>query len=133
MGSSLRPDRAAFWLATGAVAWAAAFTVWVLTASFYEPGGETILAVNDELSVRIALFAPLVTSALVWLALHVACRDNNRAARRLGLAAASILLVFAILTSFTIGTFVLPGALALTAAATMTPVGPPPTAPTQRT
>lgn len=131
MGSSLRPHRAAFWLATGAVAWAAAFTVWVLTASFYEPGGQTILAANEEISVRIALFMPLLTSALVWLALHIACRNDNRAARSLGLAAASTLLVFAILTGFSIGTFVLPGAIALTAAAAMTPVGPRPAARTQ--
>ena len=131
MGSLLPPRRAAFWLATGAVAWASAFTVWVLTASFYEPGGKTILAANEELRVRIALFVPLVTSALVWLALHVACRNDNRAARSLGLAAASTLLIFAILTGFTIGTFVLPGAIALTAAATMTPVRPRPTAPTR--
>lgn len=132
MSSSRRPHRAAFWLATAAVAWATAFTVWVLTASFYEPGGEPILAVNEELSVRIALFVPLVMSGLVWLALHIACRNDNRAARSLGLAAASILLLFAILTGFTIGTFVLPGAVALTAAAALTPVGSPPIARTQR-
>jgi hypothetical protein len=65
----------------------------------------------------------VVASALVWLTLHVACRSDSRAARSLGLAAASILLVFAILTGFTIGTFVLPGAIALTAAAALTPVG----------
>ncbi len=132
MGSSLRPHRAAFWLATAAVAWAVAFTVWVLTAPFYEPGGETILAANEELSVRIALFVPVVISALVWLALHIACRNDSRAARSLGLAAAAILLVFAILTGFTIGAFVLPGAIALTAAATLTPVRRRPTARTQR-
>jgi hypothetical protein len=124
MSSSLRPRRAAFWLATGAVAWAIGFTAWVLTASVYEPGGETILAANEELIVRIAVFAPLVTSALVWLALHIACRDANRVARSVGLAAASTLLVFALLTGFTIGMFVLPGAIALTAAAAMTPIGP---------
>ncbi|HVF78869.1 MAG TPA: hypothetical protein VNA28_11275 [Solirubrobacteraceae bacterium] len=132
MSSSRRPRRASFWLATAAVAWAAAFTVWVLTASFYEPGGETILAANEELSVRIALFVPLVISGLVWLSLRIACRNDNGAARSLGLAAASILLVFAILTGFTIGTFVLPGAIALTAAAALTPVQPRPTAHTQR-
>lgn len=95
----------------------------MLTASFYEPGGETILVINEELSVRIVLFVPLVISGLVWLALHIACRNDNRAARSLGVAAACILLVFAILTGFTIGIFVLPGAIALTAAAALTPSG----------
>ncbi len=121
MGSHARPHGAAFWLASVAVAWAVGFTAWALTASFYEPGGQTILEANAELTVRIALFVPLVTSAFVWLALHVACRDASRSARRWGLAAASLLLVFAILTGFTIGTIVLPGAVALTAAAAMTP------------
>lgn len=104
----------------------------VRKASVYEPGGETILAANEELTVRIALFVPLVISGHVWLALHIACRNDNRRARSLGLAAAAILLVLAILTGFTIGTFVLPGAIALTAAAALTPVGPRPTARTQR-
>jgi len=119
MPSQARPQRAAFWLATGAVAWAVAFTAWVLTAPFYEPDGQTILAANDELTVRVALFVPLVISALVWLALHIGCRNGSRWARRLGLAAACILLVFSFLTGFTIGTFVLPGAIALTAAAAL--------------
>jgi FtsH-binding integral membrane protein len=119
--SEARPRRAAFWLATGAVAWAAGFTAWVLTASFYEPGGETILEANDEPIVRVALLVPLVTSAFVWLALHVACRDGRRAARTAGLVAASVLVAFALLTGFTIGTFFLPGAIALTVAAAITP------------
>jgi len=126
MGSQRRsrPGRTAFWLASAAVAWAVGFTAWVLTASFYEPGGETILAVNEELTVRLALFTPLVVSALVWLALHVACRNGNRAARTWGVVGACLLLFFSLLTGFTIGAFVLPGAVALTAAAVMTRVGP---------
>jgi hypothetical protein len=100
------------------------FTAWVLTASFYEPGGETILAVNEELTVRVALFTPLVLSALVWVALHVACRNGSRAARTCGLVGACLLLFFSLLTGFTIGAFVLPGAVALTAAAVMTHVEP---------
>ena len=39
----------------GAVAWAAGVTVWVLTASFYEPGGETIPAVNEEALAAVAI------------------------------------------------------------------------------
>ena len=126
MGSQRRsrPRRTAFWLASAAVAWAVGFTVWVLTASFYEPGGETILAVNEELTVRLALFTPLVVSALVWLALHVACRNGSQAARTWGLVGACLLLFFSLLTGFTIGAFVLPGAGALTAAAVMTHVRP---------
>ena len=119
------PRRTAFWLATGAVAWALGATGAMLTAPFYQPGGETILQANAELTVRVALLVPVVASALVWLALHIACRDGRPAARRAGLAVASLLLFFALLTGFTIGLFFLPGAVALTAAAVMTPTGPP--------
>ncbi len=121
MDPDTRPCRAPFWIATGAVVWALAFTVWALTAPFYEPSGQTILEANDELSVRIALLLPAVISALVWRALRVACRDGRRGARAIGVTGASVLLFFALLTGFSIGLFVLPGAVALTAAAVMTP------------
>ena len=78
MDPDTRPCRAPFWIANGAVVWALAFTVWALTAPFYEPSGQTILEANDELSVRIALLLPAVISALVWRALRVACRDGRR-------------------------------------------------------
>ncbi len=125
MDREARPRGAAFWLASGAIAWAIAFTAWVLTASVYGPGGETILEANEELTVRVAVFAPLAISGLVWWTLHVACRDGSRTARRWGVGAACVLLLFALLTGFTIGMFVLPGAIALTVAAALTPVGPP--------
>jgi hypothetical protein len=123
MAAMPRPSRTAFWLATGAVAWAAAFTALALTASFYEPGGETILEVNEELAVRVALAAPLLVSVLVWLALHIACRTDSQALRRLGIVTACLLVAFSLVTGFTIGTFVLPGAVALVAGALLTPVG----------
>jgi hypothetical protein len=125
MGSEVRQPRTAFWLASVAVAWALGATVWVLTASFYEPGGQTILEANDELSVRIALLVPAVASAAAWLALHIACRDGRRAPRTTGLVLGSLLVLFTLVTGFTIGTFFLPGAIALTVAAVMTPTGPP--------
>ena len=120
MDDTARPRRAAFWLASGALAWAVGFTAWVLTAPVYEPGGETILEANEEPIVRVVVFVPLVMSAFVWWTLHVACRGGSPAARRAGLAAASVLLFFALLTGFTIGMFMLPGAIALVAAAVMT-------------
>ncbi len=97
----------------------------MLTASFYEPGGQTILQANEELSVRVALFVPAVASVVAWLALHIACRDGKRAPRMTGLVVGSLLVLFTLITGFTIGTFFLPGAIALTVAAVMTPTGPP--------
>jgi hypothetical protein len=97
----------------------------VLTASFYEPGGQTILEANEELSVRVALFVPALASVTAWLALHIACRDGKRAPRMTGLVVGSLLVLFTLITGFTIGTFFLPGAIALTVAAAVTPTGPP--------
>jgi hypothetical protein len=110
-------------LATAAVVWAAGFTGWVLTASVYSDG-QTILEANPEPSVRVAVAAPLVASALVWALLAGACRTNSRWARNCGIVTASLLVLFAVVTGFTIGMFVLPGAVALVAAAAYTPVGP---------
>jgi hypothetical protein len=116
--------RSAFALATGAVLWAAGFTAWALTASTYSDG-QTILEANPETTVRVAIAIPLATSALVWVLLSTACRTNRRWARSCGIVTASLLVFFAVITGFTIGLFVLPGAVALMAAAVRTPVGPP--------
>ena len=122
MAIRLDRGRRAFTLATGAVVWAAGFTWWVLTASVYSDG-QTILEANPETTVRVAIAIPLAASAVVWMLLCVACRANRRWARTCGIAAASVLLLFALVTGFSIGLFVLPGAVALVAAAVSTPVG----------
>lgn len=51
-------------LATVAVACAAAFTVWALTASAYS-SGETILEANAEASTRVAIAIPVVVASVV--------------------------------------------------------------------
>jgi hypothetical protein len=108
-------------LATAAVLWAAGFTVWALTASAYTDG-QTILEANPEPVVRVAIAFPLAASALVWLLLGAACRTHRQWVRICGLVTASLLALFALLTGFTIGMFVLPGAVALVLAAVYTPV-----------
>ena len=97
MATRAHRGRLAFALATGAVVWAAGFTVWALTASVYSDG-QTILEANPE--------------------------TNRGWARTSGIVAASFLVFFAVVTGFTIGLFVLPGAVALMVAAVHTPVGP---------
>jgi hypothetical protein len=116
--------RAAFGLATTAVICAAAFTVWALFAPAYS-AGESIVEANPELVARAAVAAPLLVTSAVWMLLHVACRFDARWARRVALAVASLLVAFAWMTGFTIGMFVLPGAVALVAAAALTPVSRP--------
>jgi hypothetical protein len=110
-------------LATAAVLWAAGFTGWALTASSYSDG-QTILEANPETIVRVVIAFPLTVSALVWLLLAAACRTNRQWVRICGLVVASLLVLFAVLGSLTIGLFVLPGAVLLVLAAVYTPVSP---------
>ena len=113
--------RTAFWLATSAVMCAAAFTVWALFAPGYS-SGETILEANPEFSVRVAIAAPLLLTSTVWVLLHVACRFDATWARRAASTIAWLLVAFALVTGFSIGLFVVPGAVVLVIAASLTPV-----------
>ena len=110
-----------FWLANLAVVWAALFTAWALFGSAYS-SGETILEENPERLVLVAVAAPLVLASAVWLLLHVACRFDATWARRAASAVAWLLVAFALITGFSIGLFVLPGAVLLVVAASLTPV-----------
>src|SRR3954447_4796920 len=121
MAAGARSGWVAFGLATAAVVYAAVFTAWALTASVYS-SGETILGENPELSVRVAIALPLLVTATVWLLLHVACRFDAARARIAAKAVAWLLVAFAVVTAFSIGLFVLPAAVMLVAAATLTPI-----------
>ena len=61
-------------------------------------------------------------TSTVWLLLHVACRFDARWARRAASTVAWILVAFALITGFSIGLLVLPAAIALVMAASLTPV-----------
>jgi hypothetical protein len=108
-----------FWLANLAVVWAALFTAWALFGSAYS-SGESVLEANPGAPVAVA--APLVVAATVWLLLHLACRYDATWARRAASLLAWLLVAFAVITGFSIGLFVLPAAVALVAAAALTPV-----------
>jgi hypothetical protein len=112
---------AAFSLATAGVLLAGAVTWWVLTASVYAPGGETLLEVNREPMAAVAVAIPLVLSLFVWGALHIACRRGSKLAWGLGATAAGLLAFFALISGFSIGMFFLPAATALLGAAALTP------------
>ncbi len=93
MATQAGNGRVAFGLATVAVIWSAVFTGWALTASVYS-SGQTILEVNPEATVRVALAAPIVVTCLVWGLLHLACRSGAGWARTAGLTVAWVLLAF---------------------------------------
>jgi hypothetical protein len=124
VAAGARKGRLAFGLASAAVVYAAAFTVWALIAPAYS-SGETLLEENPELSVRIAIAMPLLTTATVWLLLHHACRFDAARTRTTAKIVAWLLVAFAVITGFSIGLFVLPGAVMLVAAAALTPVARP--------
>ena len=100
---------------------AGVFTWWALTASVYEPGGETLLEVNRGPLAAASVGIPLVVSMFVWGALRVACRRRSRLAWGLGRTAAGLLLFFALISGFSIGLLFLPAAAALLAAVALTP------------
>jgi hypothetical protein len=81
-----------------------------------------ILEANPEPTVRVATALPLAVSALVWVLLGTACRTNLQWVRICGLVGASVLVLFAVVTGFTIGMFVFPGAVLLVLAAVHTPI-----------
>jgi hypothetical protein len=121
VASGRRIGYAAFALATAAVVWTAGFTWWALTAPAYSDG-ETILQANPETLVRIAVGTPLASSMLAWVLLHIACRRGSTTAHTAGLVLASLLVIFSFVTGFSIGLLVLPGAVALSIGAAITPV-----------
>jgi hypothetical protein len=108
-----------FWLANLALVWAAFFTAWAMFGSAYS-SGDSVLEENPD--APVALAAPLVLAATVWVLLHVACRYDATWARRAATVVAWLLVAFAVITGFSMGLFVLPVAIALVAAAALTPV-----------
>lgn len=103
-------ERGAFWLTVAAFLWSAGlFTVGAATLT--EQNGARILAV---------LAVPVTLTTLAWVALH---REHTRHSPRTRLAtwsSISLLLVFSLLTGFSIGLFVLPTVGLLIAAALRT-------------
>jgi hypothetical protein len=106
------------------VACAVAFTLWALTARVYS-SGESLLEANPEVTVRLAVALPLLITGGVWMLLHLACRSNARWAKTAATGIALVLVAFAAVTGFSIGMFVMPGALVLFLAALRTPVAAP--------
>ena len=58
----------------------------------------------------------------MWVLLHVACRFDATGAKGAALTVAWLLVAFALITGFSIGLFVVPGAVMLVIAASLTPV-----------
>ena len=120
MGESIGNGRAAFGLATGAVALAAAFTAWAFFGVAYSTG-ESVSDANPEALVQGVLLVPVVLSLLVWGLLHHACAHGSARAKTAATVAASALCCLAVLTGFSIGLLLFPLAGTLLAASLLTP------------
>ena len=107
--------RVAFWLTVAAFAWAVFLVVRVAAYDGYVADyGGWILAAHA---------IPAFLVALGWLMLHELCTTGSRTARPLAWAVAFVLLAFSILGGFSIGFLAWYSALALIAAAGLTPLG----------
>jgi hypothetical protein len=127
---------AAFGLGAGAVAWslalvAAAFTVPAYSGEGCElvPGGapscgplpsQTLFDVNGWWVVELLLAVAFLAAIALW-ALHVRCSRRSASATTAATCCIVGLAAFSFVTGFSIGLFVLPVVLLLTASARLTP------------
>jgi multisubunit Na+/H+ antiporter MnhG subunit len=125
----------AFGLGAGAVAWATALVVVAFTVPSYSgescqvtPGGaptcssasQTLFAVNGWWVVELLVGVTLVAAIALW-ALHMRCSRPSTGATTAATCCIVGLFAFSVVSGFSIGLFVLPVVLLLTASARLTP------------
>jgi len=84
----------------------------------------TLVRVNGYW-VLLPVCVPLALAVGAWVGLHLRCSRGSRLGTSLGLSAAGLLAVFAVVASASIGIFVVPTALLLILGAALTPDGQP--------
>jgi hypothetical protein len=120
--------RWAFGLTLTAFGYALALVVAAFVAPVYSTssgtgsGTETLVGENG-LGVLVPVAAPAAVTALVWLALHRKCSRGSRGGAVMASVLVALLAAFCLLAALTIGVFVLPVALLLGVATTLTPTG----------
>jgi hypothetical protein len=135
MQGAARDGRLAFGLATAAVAWGALLILAALVAPSYSGGGctvttngptrcthdtQTFVQVNGMHSLLL-VGLPLAFAVLAWLVLHAKCSRGLQGATEAASMFALGLFGFSILTSFSIGIYVVPMAILILVAAGRTP------------
>ena len=121
----------AFGLAASAVGWALALVAASFVAPAYQgsecgPGGDctsssaTLFAVNGWWVVELLGGVALVTTLAFW-ALHRRCATESQTAATVATSCIVLLTAFSWLTGFSIGFFVFPVVLLLTASAVLVP------------
>ncbi|MGI8903971.1 MAG: hypothetical protein ACR2IP_10015 [Solirubrobacteraceae bacterium] len=84
--------------------------------------GAATLTNDNGARILAPLAVPAVLTVMAWIALHHQSALHSRAARRAAWIAIGLLVLFSLLTGFSIGLFVLPTAALLIAAAALTPL-----------
>ncbi|MGI8801519.1 MAG: hypothetical protein ACR2KV_05010 [Solirubrobacteraceae bacterium] len=82
------------------------------------------LAAQNGPGVLLLVALPVFVSVLVWSALHRKCSLGSRSSGQVAWLLIALLLAFAFVAIASIGLFVLPVALLLAAAASLTPAAP---------
>lgn len=87
---------------------------------------ETSTLVQDNgYWVLIPVAVPVLLAAVVWMALRRRRSHGSRASGYLAWSSIGLLAAFCLLAILSIGVFVIPVAVALAVAASLTPAGPP--------
>lgn len=114
------PGRRAFVLAVLAFVW----SVGLLAAALFAPAyGSTTLVEENGSGVLLVVAFPAVISAAVWLALWRRCTRGGPVSGAVAWTCVSILVVFCLLGLASIGLFVIPVAVLLACATSVTPLG----------
>jgi hypothetical protein len=115
------PGRArwAFGLTVTALAWCTAIVVAAFTVPVYSSGAT--LSAENGTWIALPVAAPAALVALAWIALHRRCSRASRAGTRLAWSSIGLLVAFGLLAAASIGLFLLPAAVLLATAASLTP------------
>jgi uncharacterized membrane protein YhaH (DUF805 family) len=118
----MRSGRWAFALTLIAVLWCAALVPAAFAIPVYEDG--STLAEENGAWVALPVALPVAFALLAWLGLHLRCARASRLGARLAWVAIALIAAYGTVGAASIGTFVVPAAVLLAVAATLTPFDP---------
>jgi hypothetical protein len=118
----MRSGRWAFALTAAAVAWCAMLVVAAFLVPVYNDGAT--LADDNGAAVALPVAIPAALALLTWLGLRHRCTRASRAGTLLAWISIALLAAFGLVGAASIGLFVLPAAVLLAAAASLTPLPP---------
>jgi hypothetical protein len=132
----IRRGRQAFWLTLAAFMWSVtlfgaaflfpAYSTSSASSSGARSSGSLSLVHVNGFGVLIPVGVPLVVAAVVWAALHHKCSRGGRVGDYIAWTCISVLGCFCLVAILSIGIYVVPVAVLLACAVSLTPSGSPP-------